>query len=94
MVEWTTMLRQLCSTQHFRKGFGRSTSDKTNLETRRIKILVLSTGKETSIRKRDTIVHEKFGVTIPILRIHWSCFIANAHSIAHAVLDINKFVYT
>jgi len=68
MVERTTMLRQLCSTQHFKKGCGRNTSDKTDLEKWRIKILVLSTVKENSIRKGDTIVHKNSGVTILFLR--------------------------
>jgi hypothetical protein len=68
MVERTTKLRQPCSTQYFRKGCGRSTSDKTDLKNRRIKIVVLTTVKEKSIRIGDTIVHEKLGVTVLFLR--------------------------
>ena len=64
MTERTSMLRQLCSVQHFRKGCRPSASEKTYLENRRIKILVLSTGMQTSIRKVDTFVHKKLRDTI------------------------------
>jgi len=69
-------------------------SDKTDLEKWRIKILVLSTVKENSIRKGDTIVLENLELQFYFYAIHWSCSIANVQNTAHAVLDINKFVYT
>jgi len=95
LVDRTSMLRQLCSAQHFKKGcvdLVRAT--KRFWKTDELKFWFYPRTWRRLSEKWTPLFTKNWESQFYVHAKHWSCSIANAQNTAQAELDITKFVST